>query len=338
MVPSTSRPFAVFSLPLRRPNPLLRRLSLFSSIYYIPTYCSTHFEYTITHPLPSYGSSMPAAVSLRPPDRTAWMNPQPCNGRYWPGNSPDDLVMHTAATVKIDPERRLSNRSLPDPSTDGPSPAKLRRRASQGSLRIKPSPVSRFLSKGIVAVHFPSWEHRSSTPGSPFRVESRTRSADSRLRLSTTVSRGPRPLTTHTGHSHSSSPWNSPSSYQAEYPSTLPLTPPEDDFSVAWNPKSEMLLYDQQPHREPGPLTMMDDGPGAHTSPTTGPSDTLSSPSDGLSHGSSSSGGSPGPHDEMDCQQDVGSWLGQGINVTGKRHPTPQAYFGLLLTRPQYHH
>jgi hypothetical protein len=287
---------------------------------------------------------MPAAVSLRPPDRTTWMNPQQCNGRYWPGTTgPDDLVIHTAATVNIDPERRLSNFSLPDPSTDGPSPLKLRRRASQGSLRTKPSPVSRFLSKGSVAIHFPSWEHRSSTPGSPFRVESRTRSADSRLRLSTTVSRGPRPLTGHSshsghsGHSHSSSPWNSPSSSPADYSSILPPTPPEDDSHVSWNPQSEMLLFDQQPHREPGPSAMMDDGPGVDTSPTTGPSDTLSSPSDGLSHGSSSSGGSPGPHDEMDCQQDVGSWLDQGINVTGKRH-LPTCLLGALLTRPQFHH
>lgn len=79
-----------------------------------------------------------------------------------------------------------------------------------------------------------------------------------------------------------------------------------------------MLLFDAQPHREPGSSALMDEGPGVNTSPTTGHSDTLSSPSDGLSNGSSSSGGSPGPHDEMDCQQDVGSWLDQGINVTGK--------------------
>jgi len=234
--------------------------------------------------------------------------------------------MHTAATVKIDPERRLSHHSLPDPSTDGSSPAKLRRRASQGSFRTKPSPVSRFLSKGSAAIHFPSWEHRSSTP-------SRNRSADSRLRLSTSVSRGPRPLT---GHSHSSSPWNSPSSFPADYPSTLPPTPPEDDSHIAWNVQSEMLLFDQQPHRKPGSSAMMDDGPGVDTSPTTGPSDTLSSPSDGLSHGSSSSGGSPGPHDEMDCQQDVGSWLDHGINVTGTRYPSA-GLLRLLLTRSQYH-
>lgn len=79
-----------------------------------------------------------------------------------------------------------------------------------------------------------------------------------------------------------------------------------------------MLLFDTHPQREPSSSVLMDDGPGVNTSPTTGTSDTLSSPSDGLSHGSSSSGPSPGPHDEMDCQQDVGSWLDQGIHVTGK--------------------
>ncbi|KAJ5105948.1 hypothetical protein NUU61_003295 [Penicillium alfredii] len=171
-----------------------------------------------------------------------------------------------------------------------------------------PPPVSRFLSKGSVAVNFPSWEHRA-FPGSPLRVESRTRSADSRLRLSTTVSRGPRPST-----SHSSSSWNSSASFPADYPTTLPPTPPDDDSPVAWNPKSGMLLFDAQPPRDPGSMPMMDEGPSVENSSATGASDSLS-PSDGLSHGSSSSG-SPGPHDEMDCQQDSGSSLDHGINVT----------------------
>lgn len=253
---------------------------------------------------------MPTAVSLPPPDRTAWMNPQACNGPSWPVSSvPDDLVMHApqSTTVKADTQSRP--RSLIDHSREV-SPSKLRRRASQGSLRTRPSPVSRFLSKGSVAVNFPSWEHRAS-PGSPLRVESRNRSADSRLRLSTTVSRGPRPST-----AHSSSSWNSPASFPADYPTTLPPTPPDDDSPVAWNPKSGMLLFDAQPHHDPGSMPMMDEGPSVENSSATGASDSLS-PSDGLSHGSSSSG-SPGPHDEMDCQQDSGSSLDHGINVTGK--------------------
>lgn len=256
---------------------------------------------------------MPSVVSLHPPDRTAWMNQQQqYNGRSWPN---DLQVLTSATSVKVNSPRRLSQHSLSDSSSEGSSPVKIRRRASQGSLRTRPSPVSRFLSKGSVAVHFPSWEHRSSTTGSPLRVESRTRSADSRLRLSTTVSRGPRPLTAQS----SSSPWNSPpSSHQSEYPTTLPPTPPDDDTQIAWNSQSAMLLFDAHPQREPGSSVLMDESPGVNTSPPTGPSHTLSSPSDGLSHGSSSSGGSPGPPDEMDCQQDGGSWLDQGINVTGR--------------------
>lgn len=82
-----------------------------------------------------------------------------------------------------------------------------------------------------------------------------------------------------------------------------------------------MLLFDTQPHLAPGSSALMDEGPGVNSSPTAASSDTISNPSDGLSHGSSSSGGSPGPQDVMDCQQDVGSWLDQGINVTGKWHP-----------------
>lgn len=272
-------PFPSFPPPLTLPLPLILHLSLLSMFHAV----------------------------LRPADRTAWMN-QSCNGTSLP------LIMPSSTTVKVD-QRRLSQHSLPDSDFNpNPTPVKLRRRASQGSLRTKPSPVSRFLSKGSVAVHFPSWEHRSASPGSPLRIESRNRSADSRLRLSTTVSRGPRPLTASSSHSSHSSPWNSPPQYQSDYPTTLPPTPPEDDSHVAWNPSSDMMLFESHSHHGGA---MMHGGTGMDTSPGTGQSDTLSSPSDRLSRGSSSSGGSPGPHDEMDCQQDVGSWLDHGINTTG---------------------
>ncbi|CAG8248860.1 unnamed protein product [Penicillium salamii] len=232
---------------------------------------------------------MPTAITLRP---HSWMDH---NGN-WPISPVDDRTMH--APVKNEIPAHYTD------TQETSNPAKLRRRASQGSLRTRPSPVSRFLSKSSVNVNFPSWEHRSSH-GSP-RSESRTRSADSRLRLSTTVSRGPRPLT-------ASPSWNSPPAYQGEYPATLPPTPPEDDIPVAWDTKSEMLLFDT--HR-PGSMPMMDETPSVDNSSTNGTSDTLSSPSDGLSHRSSSSGGSPGPQDEMDCQHDMGSWLDHGINMT----------------------
>lgn len=245
------------------------------------------------------------------------MNHAQCNGPSWPTSDvPDDLVaptspLATAVKVEAHEQAAFSQPSLSS-TLEGASPAKLRRRASQGSLRTRPSSVSRFLAKSSFAVHFPSWDHRAS-PGSPLRAESRTRSADSRLRLSTSVSRRPRPLT------GPSLPWEARSqSYRDEYPATLPPTPPDDDTSVAWNPQSGMLLFDSHSHRHPGSMPLMDEGPSVDTSPTTGASDTLSSPSDGLSHGSSSAGGSPGPHDEMDCQQDVGSWLDQGINLTGE--------------------
>jgi hypothetical protein len=232
-----------------------------------------------------------------------------CNG-HWPVNhTPDDRTMHIQPTVKLD-RAHIQNSDTQETL----NPSRIRRRASQGSLRARPSPVSRFLSKSSVAVNFPSWDQRGGSPrspGSPYRLESRTRSVDSRLRLSTTVSRGPRPLAASTA-------WDS--HYQSEYPATLPPTPPDEDIHVAWNPKSEMMLFDT--HSHPGSMTMMDN-PSADNSSATGASDTLSSPSDGLSHRSSSSGGSPGPHDEMDCQQDIGSWLDHGINLTGKLSTYP---------------
>ncbi|CAG8148622.1 unnamed protein product [Penicillium nalgiovense] len=246
---------------------------------------------------------MTAAISFRPLDNTDWMT-SACNGQYWPVTStPDDHTMHVLPTVNLDRAHLPQNSDTQETS----NPTRIRRRASQGSLRTRPSPVSRFLSKSSVAVNFPSWDQRTSpsSPGSPYRVESRTRSVDSRLRLSTTVSRGPRPLA-------ASPSWNS--HYQSEYPATLPPTPPEEEIHVAWNPKSEMMLFDT--HSHPSSMAMMDDTPSVDNSSATGASDTLSSPSDGLSHRSSSSGGSPGPHDDMDCQQDIGSWLDHGINLT----------------------
>lgn len=91
-------------------------------------------------------------------------------------------------------------------------------------------------------------------------------------------------------------------------------------------------MFNPHTHQGEGTAAMVDEGPGVDTSPATGPSDTLSSPSDGLSHGSSSSGGSPGPHDEMDCQQDISSWLDHGINVTGKGPEGIRPNFFLVVT------
>lgn len=258
--------------------------------------------------------STPGAVHLHTQTQSDWMNQTQCNGPCCPTSAvPDDLVvpptpLTTAVKVESHEHEGFLQPTLPESTT----PNKIRRRASQGSLRTKPSSVSRFLSKGSVAVHFPSWGHRNASPGSPLRVE-RTRSPDSRLRLSTTVSRGPRPLSGHL------SSWDArQASFRDDCLATLPPTPPDDDSHITWNPQSGMLLFDSHPQPHPGSMPLMDEGPNVGTSPTTGPSDTLSSPSDGLSRGSSSAGTSPGPHDEMDCQQDDGSWLHHGINVTGE--------------------
>lgn len=259
---------------------------------------------------------MSSVVPLHPTDQRDWMNPSQCNGSWWPVASlSDDRVMTSPSPTSVNLNPSFGQPNLGD--IRGGSPTKLRRRASQGSFRTKPSPVSRFLSKGSGAVHFPSWEqHRAGSPGSPFRAESRPRSSDSRLRLSTTISRGPRTVS-----GHPSSSWEGrsrPSSVQSDYPTTLPLTPPDDDAPVAWNPLSKSLLFDTPIQQDQGAMPMVDEGPSAGNSPAVGPSDGLSSPSDQLSHTSSSSGGSPGPHDAMDCQQDVGSWLDHGINATGE--------------------
>jgi hypothetical protein len=103
--------------------------------------------------------------------------------------------------------------------------------------------------------------------------------------------------------------------YQSEYPATLPPTPPEEEIHVAWNPKSEMMLFDTHSHimgpraasraggpmRKPirwtaecirstgrggvvmlfdthshtGSMAMMDETPSVDNSSATGASDTL---------------------------------------------------------------
>ncbi|KAL5364330.1 hypothetical protein BJX96DRAFT_168182 [Aspergillus floccosus] len=230
--------------------------------------------------------------------------------------------------------------------------SRLKRRASQGSILTKPSPVSRFLSRSNASLHLPSFESKSSG-----RIESRTHSADPRLRLST---RSPASSSLATRASESSSPWDS----KGDYPATLPPTPPDDDEHVAWSPRSGMLLFEPSMNRHPGPIPM-DEGPNMENTPRNSHSDGLNSPSDQLSNVSpSTSGGSPGSSGDMDC--DDNSWLenatestvsslslsnsrGEAVKVVSQMLPYPRPadktvavppnedVFGALLHAVQHH-
>ncbi|KAB8223742.1 hypothetical protein BDV33DRAFT_23480 [Aspergillus novoparasiticus] len=241
------------------------------------------------------------------------------NSSYMPGEpgSPQQGAVTS-------PERQNSSQLSPVspqqpqvPFSSDTGSSRLKRRASQGSLLTKPSPVSRFLSRSNASLHLPSFEHLGlSKTKSPSRIESRTHSADSRLRLHTT-SAASSSLATRASQS-TSTVWDFET--KGDYPTALPPTPPEDDEYVAWNPRSGMLLFESPLSREPGPMPM-DEGPNVDSAARGATSDGLSSPSDQLSNVSPSSSGSPGSSGDMDC--DLNSWLESGIETTVSSLPFP---------------
>jgi hypothetical protein len=209
------------------------------------------------------------------------------------------------------PQRRpLSPSCQRTPAALPPSggSGRLKRRASQGSVITRPSTVTRFLSRSNAALHPPSLDATGSVTQSYSRsAEFRTHSADSRLRISTVSSS----LAARTTDSASPA-WDSTD--KADYPSTLPPTPPEDDDHIAWSPQNNMLLFETHVNRDPG-LMPMDEGPNMDTSSGRGHSDTLGSPSDNISP-STSSGSPQSSSGEMDC--DDSSWLGNSVQTIGR--------------------
>ncbi|KAF7588479.1 hypothetical protein BBP40_005673 [Aspergillus hancockii] len=206
----------------------------------------------------------------------------------------------------VSPQQQQQQSLFPDTGS-----SRLKRRASQGSLLTKPSPVSRFLSRSNASLHLPSFDHigLSQKSKSSSRLESRTHSADSRLRLHTTSAAS---SSLATRASQYTKVWDFEA--KGDYPTALPPTPPEDDEYVAWNPRSGMLLFESPLNREPGPMAM-DEGPNVDSAARGAATDGLSSPSDQLSNVSPSSSGSPGSSGDMDC--DLNSWLENGIEATG---------------------
>ncbi|KAE8149750.1 hypothetical protein BDV25DRAFT_123142 [Aspergillus avenaceus] len=236
-----------------------------------------------------------------------------------PGSPHQELV--TSSNNQDSPQTSpVSPQQQQSPFSPETGSGRLKRRASQGSLLTKPSPVSRFLSRSNASLHLPSFEHLGlpSKSRSTNRIESRTHSADSRLRLHTSVASSS--LAAKASQS-SPAPWDFDA--KSDYPTALPPTPPEDDEYVAWNPRSEMLLFESPLSREPGPMPM-DEGPNVDNTGRGAASDGLSSPSDQLSNVSpSSSGGSPGSSGDMDC--DLNSWLENGIEAAVSSLPFSNA-------------
>jgi hypothetical protein len=173
------------------------------------------------------------------------------------------------------------------------------------------------LNRGNISLSLPPFEKLglSSKPSS--RIESRTHSVEPRLpRLSTTSA-----SSSQASQTSLSTPaaWSASSKdcLQSDYPTALPPTPPEDDEHVLWNTRSNMLLFDSQLNRNPGPMPM-DEGPNINNSPGGAASVGLRSPSDGLSNASPSSSDEShnSPGGDMDCDPD--SWLENSIESTGR--------------------
>ncbi|KAL5340146.1 hypothetical protein BJX70DRAFT_397162 [Aspergillus crustosus] len=212
------------------------------------------------------------------------------------------------------PSHSHSQRPRTPTTSQSVGSSRLKRRASQGSLINKPSPVTRFLSRSIATAHSPSDTNGSITKSYSRSAELRTHSLDSRLRISTASSS----LAVRTSQS-TPAVWDSTD--KDDYPSTLPPTPPEEEDHIAWSPHSNMLLFETHITQDPG-LMPMDEGPNIDTTSGRGHSDTLGSPSDNISP--SSSGGSPrSSTGDMDC--DDGSWLESSIQATVSSLPFSNA-------------
>ncbi|GAT23666.1 similar to An02g09030 [Aspergillus luchuensis] len=227
-----------------------------------------------------------------------------------PADSQDPLQLSPVSPLKSHPQLSLSPSSAFHHNHHNIGSSRLKRRASQGSLLTKPSPVSRFLSRSNASLHLPSLEDFGLFSKSPTRAESQSNPSDTRLRVSTS-STASGSLAARASQS-TAGVWET-SAAKSDYLSALPPTPPDDNDHIAWNPSSGMLLFESHMNREPGPMAM-DEGPSIGNSPGR-TSDGLSSPSDQLSNGSpSSSGGSPGSSGDMDC--DHNSWLENSIEAS----------------------
>ncbi|KAL2001407.1 hypothetical protein VTN02DRAFT_1813 [Thermoascus thermophilus] len=163
-----------------------------------------------------------------------------------------------ATTEKREPLKHRAvqkSRPLQAPDLASPSAPQLRRRASQGSLQPELSPITRFLPRGNIPLQLPSFESLGIATREP-RGQSRTISASPQSHLSSSTA-----FPRRTSASAPSRPYHSTKSLSRnDYSSGLPLTPPEDDENVGWNPNSGIPLLEANDHRRPKPTAHMNEG------------------------------------------------------------------------------
>ncbi|KAA8646420.1 uncharacterized protein ATNIH1004_007850 [Aspergillus tanneri] len=203
----------------------------------------------------------------------------------------------------------ISPNQLQQPSTpQDTGSSRLKRRASQGSILTKPSSVSRFLSRSNVSQNISPFEHFGFSKHSGL-VEPRGQSAGSHLHHSPSAA-----SSSLAARASQSTTAVLDFAGKSDYPSALPPTPPDEDVHIAWDPKSDMLLFESHMTREPGRMPI-DEGPNIDNAPGGASSDGLGSPSDQLSNVSPfSAGESPGSSGGMDCDQNA--WIENGIEAS----------------------
>ncbi|KAL1857854.1 hypothetical protein Plec18167_001743 [Paecilomyces lecythidis] len=176
------------------------------------------------------------------------------------------------------------------------SSPRLRRRASQGSLRSGPSAVSRFLAKGSVPLQLPPFDSLGITSRPSPRVNTST------------------PLC---ASFHGSTSGRKPTASGDDFnSSSLPLTPPaDDDDNVGWDPRADIPMLDIHMNREPKPMAQMDDSRDRKSSSSSDGMDSSCGSSDRNSIGNPNDMNLSPTDDKMQDHENTDSWLQNGIDA-----------------------
>ncbi|KAJ9352007.1 hypothetical protein C8Q69DRAFT_446279 [Paecilomyces variotii] len=254
------------------------------------------------------------------------MNHQAYTGLQQPTPAPDnDVIMRPPSSTTLGPDARAEAHSSRQAVTTsdnhhaaGRHPAlfqktkiyqfgessslsatstspRLRRRASQGSLRSGPSAVSRFLAKGSLPLQLPPFDSLGITSRPSLRVNASA------------------PLC---ASFHGSSSGHRPIASEDDYSSSLPLTPPaDDDDNVGWNPRADIPMLDVHLNREPKPMAHMHDSRDRKSSSSSDGMDSSCGSSDRHSIGNPNEMNLSPTDDKMQDHENSDSWLQNGIDA-----------------------
>lgn len=221
-------------------------------------------------------------------------------------------LKHRAYLSAVGPLQK--SRTLQAQDVASPSAPQLRRRASQGSLQPELSSISRFLPRGNFPLQLPSFESLGIATRAT-RGQSRTISASPQSHIFSSTS-FPRRVSA----SAPSRPYNTTKSLSRnDYSSGLPLTPPEDDENVGWNPNSGIPLLEANVNRKPKPTAHMNEGRNRQDISSPEARDDSCSSSDKQStRRPPDNDGLGSSRGDLRGQRGTGSWLEEGIEAARK--------------------